>query len=37
MSALEWLLWLGSAWGVFLIYAACDAPRLVIRWKRGRR
>lgn len=37
MSATEWLLWAASVWSVFFLYAAFDAPTLVIRWKRGRR
>ncbi len=37
MTAVEWLFWGAIVWTVFLAYAALDAPKLVIRWKRGRR
>ncbi len=37
MTALEWLLSAAVVWGVFFLYCAFDAPKLVVRWKRGRR
>jgi hypothetical protein len=37
VSGVEWLLWFASAWSAFFLYALCDAPKLVIRWKGGRR
>ncbi|MFR9796180.1 hypothetical protein ACL02U_09790 [Streptomyces sp. MS06] len=40
MTALEWLLWLGSIGFVWFIYCACDAPSLVavlLRLRGGRR
>lgn len=37
MTGIEWLLWVAVILTVFLTYCWCDAPTLVIRWKRGRR
>lgn len=31
MTALEWLLWAGIAWAIFLAYCATDAPTLLAR------
>lgn len=37
MSTVEWLLWAGSVWTVFLVFAAVDIPKTVALWKAGRR
>ncbi len=31
MNAIEWLLWLASAWSAFLVYVLVDGPDLVTR------
>ncbi|WP_158101517.1 hypothetical protein [Streptomyces bobili] len=31
MTAVEWLLWIATAWAVFLAYCAIDAPTLCAR------
>jgi hypothetical protein len=35
MSAVEWLLYGGLVWALFLAYAAVDAPALLARLYRG--
>jgi hypothetical protein len=37
VTAVEGIFWAALCWSVFFLYALCDAPTLVIRWKRGRR